>query len=110
MPSREALHAIGHVLAPKEPWNAIMEGAGLRGMVMEGRRREASGGLLRIKVEPSAKVENGIFAEINEEFRNSGAPDSDGAAWIHERLAEHWDPILKFSEAAVEHLLGLGKE
>jgi hypothetical protein len=62
MPSREAWHRIGHLLAPKEPWDAIMEAPGLRLMLMEGRRQHVKGGTLYVKVEPSVKVERGLFA------------------------------------------------
>src|SRR5579859_3402300 len=98
MPSINLWHGIGHLLAPKEPWNSIMEGPGLRTMLMQGRRKQADGGVLRIKVEPSLKVEHGLYVEVNEEFKAPGDGESEGARWVPERLAEHWDDILKFSE------------
>ena len=107
MPSSDAWHGIGHLLAPKDPWNAIVEEPGLRLMIMEGRRRGAGGGTLHIKVEPSSKVEHGLYVEINEEFKVTGDRESDGAQWVPDRLAQHWDDVLKFSEVAAEHLLGL---
>ena len=84
-----------------------MEAPGLRVMLMEGRRRGASGGTLHVKVESSSKVEHGLYIEINEEFKAASDNESDGANWVPDRLAEHWDAVLKFSEVAAEHLLGL---
>lgn len=110
MPSRDAWHRIGHLLAPKEPWHTIMEAPGLRAMLMEGRRSGVSGGTLHIKVEPSTKAEHGLYIEINEEFNAPNESESDGAQWVPDRLAEHWDAVLTFSEVAAEHLLGLVRD
>lgn len=107
MPSIESWHAIGHLLAPKDPWHSIMGEPGLRSMLIQGRRKEADGGVLLIKVEPSIKVEHGLYVEVNEEFKAPGDNESEGARWVPDRLAEHWDAILKFSEVAAEHLLSL---
>jgi len=109
MPSSDAWHGLGHLLAPKEPWDAILEAPGLRSMLMEGRRSEAKGGTLRVKVEPSAKAEHGLYIEVNEEFKSPSGIEFDGAQWIPDRLAEHWDAVLKFSEVVAEHLTGLVK-
>jgi hypothetical protein len=109
MTSTEAWHGLGHLLAPKELWNAIMEGPGLRSMIMEGRRKQTGGGVLHIKVEPSTKVEHGVYLEIHEEFKASGECESEGAQWVPGRLAEHWDVIMKFSEDAAEYILSLVK-
>jgi hypothetical protein len=110
MPSREAWHGIGHLLAPKEPWNDIMDSSGLRVMLMEGKRKEAKGGTLHVKIEPSVKIEYGVFVEVNEEFKAPSESDAIGAQWVPERLAEQWDAIMKFSEGAAEHLIGLVKQ
>jgi hypothetical protein len=109
MPSVDSWHRIGHVLAPKDPWNSIMEGPGLRSMLIEGRRKQVDGGVLRIKVEPSTQVEYGLYVAVNEEFKSPGNGESEAARWAAESLAEHWDAILNFSEVAAEHLLSLVK-
>ena len=110
MPSVDSWHRIGHLLAPKEPWNSIMEGPGLRSMRMQGRRKQTGGGVLYIKVEPSLKVECGLYLEINEEFTAPVDGESEGARWVPDRLAESWDGMLSFSEIAAEHLLALVRD
>ena len=107
IPSVEIWHRIGHLLAPKENWNAIMEGPGLRSLLMEGRRKQVNAGTLHIKVEPSVKIKPGLFIEINEEFRAPAEQEADGARWVPSRLVEHWDGIMKYSEGVAEHLMGL---
>ena len=106
MPSSEAWHAIGHLLAPKDSWNPILESPGLRSMMMQGRRKHADGGTVRIKIEPSQKIEHGLYIEVNEDFRPSG-DESDGAQWVPGRIGDHWDATMEFAEEAAEHLLGL---
>jgi hypothetical protein len=109
MPSSEAWHGIGHLFAPKEQWNAIMEAPGLRSMLMQGRRKGASSGILKVKIEPSVLIEHGLYVEINEEFKAAGDSESEGARWVPSLLTEHWDAIMKYSEEAAEHLLALVK-
>ena len=109
MASPEAWHGLGHRLAPKDPWDAIMEEPGLRSMVMQGRRKEANGGTSYIRVEPSTKFQQGLFVEVNEEFKPHGDGTPDGAQWVADRLSEHWDSIMNFAKEAAGHLLDLGK-
>jgi hypothetical protein len=107
--SVDAWHAIGHKLAPKDLWAAIVDSPGLRSMTMEGRRKGVDAeGRLNIKVEPSARINHGVFVEINEQYSARGA-DSDHARWVPERLAKYWDAVMSFSEAAAEHLLSMMK-
>lgn len=109
MPSHDAWHAIGHRLAPKDRWNEIIDSPGLRSMVMQGRRKGVSGGLLHVKVEPSSKVEQGVYIEINEEFKPTADLEAEGAQWVASRLSEHWDAIMKSSEETAEYLVSLGE-
>jgi hypothetical protein len=108
-PSVDSWHAIGHLLAPKEWWNEIMEAPGLLSMRIQGQRKKADGGVLRIKVEPSAKVKFGVFIEVSEEFKAPGEGTPDGTQWVVDCLSEHWDDILNFSEVAADHILSLVK-
>ena len=109
MSSEEAWHAIGDVLAPKESWSRIMvkPRPGLRSMVMQGARAE-NGGIVLVKIEPSTRVEFGVYISLNEEFKK---PDgaSDGAQWVSEKLAEQWEASGQYSELVASHLLGLAK-
>jgi hypothetical protein len=110
MPSMDSWHGIGHLLAPKEPWKPIMEEPGLRSMLMQGRRKQADCGVLRIKVEPSVNIEHGLYVEVNEEFRPFGDGEPEGAQWVPVRLATHWDAMMNYAEAAAEHLLALVRD
>jgi hypothetical protein len=105
MSSVEAWHSLGHRLAPKADWDPVISGAGLKSLVVQGKRKsiEAAEGNVHIKVEPSPEVEYGVFIEVNEDVRIPGG----GADWVVAYLAKHWDDVLAFSERTAEHLLGL---
>jgi hypothetical protein len=124
IPSFEAWHDIGHTLAPKEPWNAVMKAPGLRSMLMQGRREEAGKGLVHVRVEPSQKVSPGLFIEVNEEFKAPADGQSEtavgqsetvtsvieGAQWVPDCLAQNWDANMQYAEYAAEQLVGLVKQ
>lgn len=110
MPSIEAWHSIGHRLAPKDAWNPIMEKPGLRSMTIQGLRKQIDPGILYIKVEPSLRINPGVFVEVNEEFRPSDDRQTQGAGWVRKPLNDHWDVIMNFSEEAAEHILSFGKQ
>lgn len=111
MESVDAWHAIGDMLAPKQPWNEIMAGRpGLKSMLIEGLRQDSPGGVLRIKVEPSppAKLQMGVFIEINEEYRVS-VDAVPGSTWAVEHIDAQWENVLKYAESAASHILGWHK-
>jgi hypothetical protein len=109
MPSIEAWHTVGHVLAPKEVWNELLVQPGLRAIVVQGARKDApSGGRVHVKIEPSTKVELGLYVEVNEEFQAPTNDDSalvDGSNWVSNRLTEHWEPIIRFAETVADRFL-----
>jgi hypothetical protein len=73
----EAWHAVGHALAPKEPWNGILEEPGLFDFAMQGVRPDDLEGAVKIRVQPSRAVENGIFLNVNDEFVPPDPSDQD---------------------------------
>jgi hypothetical protein len=87
--SEEAWHEFGHLLAPKEPlWSPILERPGTISVVMQGVRTDGFDGAIRVKVEPSTRVANGIFIDTNDEFRQL---ESDSADWIDDVLNKQWE-------------------
>jgi hypothetical protein len=109
MKSKEAWNKLGHILAPKEPWTQIIEGPGLRDIMMEGRRNQTSDGTLRVKVQPSVRVEFGVYIEVSEEFKATAAEAIGDIPWVPTRLGEHWDAIMAFAVDTATHLIGLVK-
>jgi len=67
MDSREKWHAFGHMIAPKEVWQGVMERPGLRSLTMEDPRDDPMG-FTRVRIEPSKRIDPGIFIEINNHY------------------------------------------
>ena len=105
MDTAEAWHDVGNKLAPKEFWNPLMEGAGLRSMMMQGRRPDGESGTLFVKVEPSNLVTPGVFIDVTEDFMRFREEEVADAQWVAGRLDKHWDPMMKYAEEVAEGLL-----
>jgi hypothetical protein len=67
MDSREKWHAFGHMIAPKEVWQGVMGQPGLRSLTMEDPRNDPMG-LTRVRIEPSQRIDPGIFIEVNNHY------------------------------------------
>ncbi|MFF3376217.1 hypothetical protein ACFYXF_25090 [Streptomyces sp. NPDC002680] len=89
MPSREALDNFGHAIAPKEDfWLPVMEDPRLLSLTVRGERTDGFTGGVRGKIEPSGRIQDGLFVEVNDEFTNS---EADSAEWAIKTLSEQWE-------------------
>ena len=61
-------HHISNELAPKSRWSELLDSPHLRSLTMESRRRAGPKGHLQIRVEPSARIENGMFVDVNNHY------------------------------------------
>jgi len=106
VPSIERWHAVGHFLAPKEPWNDILDTPGLRSLSMSSKPLTDTSTdtrrILTVRVEPSVRIQPGVFFEINDHREAQGA----GAAGVLMRILEkEWSDSLQKAEQIAEHLL-----
>lgn len=105
--STERWHAFGDHLVPKGPWKQMFDGrVGMRSVVIEARRPDCKAKLIRVKVEPSAPLEqearHGVFFAINEHHE----ADGDGAArQLLEALKQGWSDSHRFARDIQQHLL-----
>jgi len=67
LPSNAAWHELGDTLVPKEPWDGLSL-PGLRSLTIEGARPDVWLGHVRVRVEPSEAVPNGLFVEHNDHY------------------------------------------
>jgi hypothetical protein len=100
----ERWHSLGHLLAPKEPWSAILEKPGTRSLTVQGKRAGAASERVSITVEPSLRVSHGAFINVNEHFQR--APGPDAARELLALLASEWSGALAYASSAANHLLG----
>lgn len=104
--SEEKWHEVGHILAPKPPWGDALDSPGLRSLTMqEDRRRDGQAGYIRVKVEPSAKINPGIFVDINDHFQKPSESKTTGSEEIMTILNNSWEASLQRSDKIIRTLL-----
>ena len=68
MKSTEEWHSLGHSLAPKELWGKVLQNPGLISLTINGERIDGLKGYIKVKVEPSSKVEIGVYIQVNDHY------------------------------------------
>lgn len=112
MPSEGDWHALGDRLVPKEPWEGLIEGGreradgrrlpGLKSLTIEGQRPGSAATAFNIKVEPSKRVNNGVYIETNEDFAAEG---QDALRELLQVVRSSWGEALEFAEGVALGLL-----
>lgn len=88
-------------LAPDAPWHGIAGKAELESITASAPRDDDLAGKLRITIEPSAKLPEGVWVGFNDHIDLSGKNDSD-AANAEPAIAvldEHFEPSLERSDS-----------
>jgi hypothetical protein len=67
--SIDIYHTIGHRLAPKECWQALLDEPGLLNVTMQGKRHDDRAGYVQVQVQPSTLVKPGIFVAMNDHYQ-----------------------------------------
>ncbi len=104
--SEEVWHAIGHKFAPKQHWQPILKNPGMRALMIEGMRPDGLAGAVNVRVEPSNRVENGLFVEINDHFEVEDTLARSANA-ILSTAEEQWTESLRRSDEIIQHIGGL---
>jgi hypothetical protein len=103
MGSEKKWHEIGDRLAPKEPWNQILEGRpGLLSMTILTQKDEPKGAQFRVKVEPSVQVPLGVYFETNEHYP---APEGEPLKGLMGILGKRWEDAQIYASRVVNHIL-----
>jgi hypothetical protein len=66
--NQEHWHSLGHQLAPKKMWENVLKQPGMLSMTMQGLRPEGYKGNINVTVEPSARVQPGVYIRVNDHF------------------------------------------
>lgn len=107
-PSEEAWHKIGHSLAPKQAWSQIVDNPGMRSLLVEGTRSGSQANKLNIRVEPSTKVEPGVYFNINHHFVIPPRGDVNATAGnskLFDIIEGEWEGMLAYRNEAPLKLL-----
>ena len=105
MQSEEKWHGFGHSVAPKEPWQGIMEEPGLLSLTMLDSKKDSKN-FTRVIIEPSKRVlPHGVYIEVNNHYE---ANDKNGLPQLMDILGKSWKDVMNKSINIAEHLLERG--
>jgi hypothetical protein len=105
MPSVDVWHSVGHLLAPKEIWREFLVNPGLNSLVIQGSVEQIPGARISMRVEPSARVQPGIYVGTNQHHEAKGA---DAAKQLMDILREKWVVSQDYAKSASGRLINEG--
>ena len=76
-------------LAPKTRWSALLDNPIMRSLTMASPRTTGPKGDLQVRVEPSIRIANGVFVDINHHYDLS--VEVGGCRAMLGVLSKHWD-------------------
>jgi hypothetical protein len=108
--SEDSWHKVGDTLAPKKFWEGLLEGRiGMRSLTIEALRPGSPAKWIRVKVEPSLQVKNGVFFDVNEHYEvtENGSEKAlvpGNAPKYLELIETHFEANQEFALRAAEHI------
>lgn len=102
-------HEVGHAVAPKEPWQGVMDDPGMLNVHMQGQARVERAQHFRVKVQPSRQVTNGIYFDCNEQYEarrlDEDEPETLSAGRFVEIIDDEWEGALAHARESSQTLL-----
>jgi hypothetical protein len=105
--SADALNSLGYRLVPKENWTAILETPAMQTLTVQGARPDDYEGYIRVKVEPSVRVENGVYLEINDHYQLVPPNETgvEAAGKLIGLLSSNWKSSRERAQRIIEGVL-----
>ncbi len=101
--SLEDWHALGHRLVPKDLWNNILKDPGMTSLTVQGKREDCFKGYIRVTVEPSLKIPNGVFIQVNDHYQAD--EPIEGCAKIIDILESSFDHSKSRADITMQAIL-----
>ena len=101
VPSEEKWDAFGNYVAPKGPWNQIMNRPGLMSLTIKDPKEKEAEHYVRMKVETSKRVEPGLYFQVNYHYKAI----EDDISSLMEILKGSWEKDIADSLAMAQNLL-----
>lgn len=99
MESEDEWHALGHKLAPKESWNKVLKSPGMQKIAIKGIRPDGLEGNITATVEPSSKIKNGVFFNINDHYDLNNTEGKSGVGEAINIIKERWTESIQRSRS-----------
>ena len=108
MDDLDALNELGYRLAPREPWEGILNGQGLQALVV-AEPGDDPPGYLRVQVGPSGRITPGVAISLNDHFQLADSDETKlaEASDVLSLLADRWEEAKARGRSIPEKLVGL---
>lgn len=103
--SEEKWHRAGDILAPKGIWDGVFKKPGLGSLTMQGYRDDETKGLIRARIEPSTRIDFGLFFNINDHYERQNETENNSKEMI-DVLETNWKASYSRSQDIANLLLG----
>lgn len=100
---KDEWHKVGHALAPKDIWNEVLNDTGLLHLVI--REKPEGKNWTNVTVEPSIKVQPGIYFEVYDHYEVEDSNASNGAETVVEILQDRWSASSERAGRIMQHVL-----
>ena len=105
MESEKAWHTVGNRLAPKDIWNNLLKEPGMRSLSIEGHRPDDYIGKITVRVEPSSRIDPGVYIHVNDHYEINDRESSIGCDEIIDVLESSWDKSISRSTEIAHKIL-----
>jgi len=102
--SEDIWHKAGRKLAPKEPWEGLINEPGMLSLTMQGQRSDTYKGFIRVTAEPSRKVRPGLFFQVNDHYEAADRGNILGSDEIVSILKASWQTSCKNADVIISGL------
>lgn len=107
MPSEDTWMSLEDKLAPREVWSNVLPGprdgaSALQALSVAGRRPESSAEGLSVMIEPSHRIQPGLFLRTNEHF---SFDEDEGAGKPMQKLRENWSDALDYANRVADNFM-----
>jgi hypothetical protein len=97
----EKWHAFGDRLAPKEIWKPVLEKPGLNTLVLQALPAANHLGRVRVQIQPSVRVDPGVFCSINDHYAAEKDQGSAGCEMLINNLRDYWSASMQKSREII---------
>jgi len=104
--SKEEWHDFGHQLAPKDQfWSDTLKNPGTSYVAIQGERPDGFIGAIKVDVQPSIKVSNGVSFRVNDHYEVDSKGDVIGCDYILNVLESEWELSQKRALGIIKNAL-----
>lgn len=103
--STESWHALGHKLAPKDVWADLLEEPGMDTLTIKAKRPDEFRGFIRVTVEPSKRLDPGVFVRVNDHYEIEDKETAHGCQEILRVLETEWSASVDRSKKIISTIV-----